>query len=192
MWIKRDMILPIVRYGDPVLRQKGQRIGAITPEIRQLAEDMIETMREAHGVGLAAQQVGRALQMCVIEISAECHKERPSRKWVGEQEVDPLEGMPLVVINPVLTLTKKKEVGVEGCLSFPGISADISRAWRVGVVYEDLEGRVCRFDASGLLGRALQHEVDHLNGVLFIDRMEAGDRAELREEIEAIRSGKAG
>lgn len=183
------MILPIVRFGDPVLRQKGRRIESITEEVRRLAADMIDTMRDAQGVGLAAQQVGHALQMCVIEISPELNKERPSRKWIADKEVDPLEGMPLVVINPELTFTKKKEIGVEGCLSFPGISADISRAWRVGVRCQDLEGRIVEFDAAGLLGRALQHEVDHLNGVLFIDRMDPADREEWREEIEAIRAG---
>jgi len=181
------MILPIVRYGHPALRQKGRRIDTITPDIRRLAEDMIETMRDAHGVGLAAQQIGQAIQLCVIEITPEFHKERPSRKWIADKETDPLEGMPLVVLNPILTFTKKKETGVEGCLSFPGISADISRAWRVGVTYQDLEGKTHAFDAAGLLGRALQHEVDHLNGVLFTDRMTPADREELREDIEAIR-----
>lgn len=185
------MILPIVRYGHPVLRQKGARIQTVTPEIRRLAHDMLETMRNAHGVGLAAQQVGYALQLCLIEITPELHKERPSRKWIKDQEVDPLEGMPLILLNPQLTLTKKKETDIEGCLSFPGISADISRAWRVGVTYQDLEGNTVQFDASGLLGRALQHEVDHLNGILFTDRMTPADREALRADIEALRQPPA-
>lgn len=181
------MVLPIVHYGHPVLRQKGRSIDTITPDIRRLADDMIETMRDAQGVGLAAQQVGHALQLCVIEITPEISKDRPSRKWIGEKEADPHEGMPLVLVNPTLSFTKKKESGPEGCLSFPGLSAEITRPARVTVTYQDLDGRTHTFDAAGLLGRAVQHEVDHLNGILFIDRLDPADRVELRAEIEALR-----
>jgi peptide deformylase len=181
------MILPIVHYGHPTLRKKGRRIETVTPEIRQLAADMVETMRDAHGVGLAAQQVAHDLQLCVIEITPALSKERPSRKWINDKEADPHEDMPLIILNPELTFTKKKEAGHEGCLSFPGLGAEITRAYRVGVTYQDLDGKTHGFDAAGLLGRALQHEIDHLNGILFIDRLDPADREELRAEIEALR-----
>lgn len=181
------MILPIIPYGHAVLRKKGRTITKITPEIRQLADDMIETMREAHGVGLAAQQVGHDLQLFVLEITPEISEERPSRKWINDKEVDPHENMPLVLLNPVIELTKKKEIGPEGCLSFPGLSVEISRGYRVKVEYQDLEGAKHAFEATGLLGRAVQHEFDHLQGVLFIDRMDPRDREDMREEIEALR-----
>jgi peptide deformylase len=181
------MILPITPYGHPVLRKKGRTITEITPAIRQLAADMIDTMREAHGVGLAAQQVAHDLQLFVLEITPALSEERPSRKWIDGKEVDPHEGMPMVLINPEIELTKKKEIDTEGCLSFPGLNADISRSYRVKVTYQDLEGNKHEYEAAGLLGRAIQHEYDHLQGILFIDRMTAQDRAEMKEEIESLR-----
>ncbi|MDD5262836.1 MAG: peptide deformylase [Methylacidiphilales bacterium] len=179
------MVLPIIRYGNPVLRRKGALIEKITPEIRQLAQDMIDTMHEAEGVGLAAQQAGHALQLAVIHIPSNI--ERPSKMWIGGKEVDLQLYMPLVLINPKLALTKKKEIGSEGCLSFPGITAEISRGYRVKVQSLNLEGKPFAFEAAGLLGRAVQHEADHLNGVLFIDRMTPEDREALKDEIESIR-----
>ena len=103
------MILPIILYGDPVLRKKGRRVATITNDIRSLAADMLETMRHAQGVGLAAQQVGFDLQLTVIDIPAEI--DRPSRMWIDGREVPWPEHMPLVLINPEITLTKKKEIG---------------------------------------------------------------------------------
>ncbi|MDR2462817.1 MAG: peptide deformylase [Verrucomicrobiales bacterium] len=179
------MVLPIVKYGDPVLRQKGAVIGKVTAELKKLAADMMDTMREAKGVGLAAQQVGQALQLAVIDIPAD--SERPSRLWLDGREADAQSLMPLTLINPRIEITKKKESDGEGCLSFPGINADISRGFRVRVKYQDLTLRWREFEAGGLLGRAVQHEVDHLQGVLFIDRMSREDREKLKTKIEAIR-----
>lgn len=179
------MSLRIVQYGDPILRQKGKPIATITPEIEQLARDMIDAMREAHGVGLAAQQVGRALQIAVIDIPAD--SERPSRMWREGKEVPYAEYMPLVLINPEISMTKKKESGTEGCLSFPGLQAEINRGARVKVACQRLDGKPFAFEADGLLGRAVQHEFDHLQGILFIDRMEESDRRALKASIEALR-----
>lgn len=181
------MIMKIVYYGDPVLRKPGAVIREITPEICQFARDMIETMNHAQGVGLAAQQVGRALQLCVIDIRGV--KDRPSRMWIRDTVVDPANFMPMVLINPEIEITKKKEVGTEGCLSFPGISAEIARGARVKVRALDLNGRPLQFDAAGLLGRAVQHEVDHLRGILFTDRMSAEDKKYWKDDIENIRKG---
>ena len=179
------MILQIVKYGDPVLRQKGAAVGKVTAELKKLAQDMLDTMREAEGVGLAAQQIGRALQLAVIDIPADT--KRPSRLWLDGKEADVQSIMPLVLLNPQIEITKKKEIDNEGCLSFPGINIDVSRGFRVKVRYQDLELQTREFEAAGLLGRAVQHEIDHLNGVLFIDKMSAADRRELRDKIEALR-----
>ncbi|MDR0534337.1 MAG: peptide deformylase [Verrucomicrobiales bacterium] len=179
------MILPIVKYGNPVLRQKGANISKVTPEIEQLVADMLETMHDANGVGLAAQQIGKALQLAVIDIPTD--SERPSRLWLDGKEADVQSIMPLVLINPKVEITKKKEIDGEGCLSFPGIGGDISRGYRVTVEYQDLEMKKCKFEAGGLLGRAVQHEVDHLNGVLFIDKMSKEEREAQKDKIEAIR-----
>jgi peptide deformylase len=138
------MIREIVKYGDPVLRTKGKRLGTVNDEIRALAADMLETMYEASGVGLAAQQVGRALQLTVIDVSDA--ENRPSRMWVGGEEVDPNEHMPLILINPELQLDDDVEIGTEGCLSFPEITAEIPRAVKVKVKAQDLNGNRLDFD----------------------------------------------
>ncbi|MCE0482653.1 MAG: peptide deformylase [Methylacidiphilales bacterium] len=179
------MIREIVHYDAPVLRAKGKEVGAITPEIRTLVDDLLDTMREERGVGLASQQIGEALQLAVIDITGV--KERPSKMWIKNTPVDPEEYMPLVLINPVLKPTKTKVVSHEGCLSFPGLVLDIARAQRVGVKTRTLDGGTFEFDAAGLLGRAVLHEVDHLHGRLFIDHITAKERREIREDLEYIK-----
>lgn len=170
------MKLPIRKYGDPILRAKGRRIEAVDGDIRALAGNMLETMEAANGVGLAAQQVGHALQLTVLDVSQV--EDRPSTmKLNGEPVADLEAAMPLVLLNPVLRLGEEIEVGSEGCLSFPEITADIDRSIFVEVEADTLEGEKVRIDATGLLARALQHEVDHLNGILFIDRMSSAAKA---------------
>lgn len=180
------MILEIKLYGNPVLRQKGAKIESVTPEIKQLADDMLETMYEASGIGLAAQQIGKAIQLAVIDIPEEI--ETPSRMWVDGKPVDKSEYMPMVLINPELKTIKKKDSAEEGCLSFPGINATITRPSRVVCTCLDINGNELKFEADGLLGRAVQHEVDHLNGVLFTDHMIPEEKRMLRQEIETIRA----
>jgi peptide deformylase len=182
------VIHEIVHYDAPVLRAKGHEVGAITPAIIRLVDDLFDTMRHAHGVGLAAQQIGQALQVAVIDITGV--KERPSKMWMGGKPVDPEAHMPLVLINPVLKPTKTKIVGHEGCLSFPDLTLDIARAQRVAVKTRTLDGGVFEFDAGGLLGRAVLHEVDHLHGKLFIDHINAEDRRAIRDDLDHIRRGE--
>lgn len=178
------MILEIVKYGDPVLRAKGAPIKEITDEIRELAEEMIETMREANGVGLAAQQVGVPLQIAIVDVAGV--DDRPSTMKIDGKEVDLEQYMPLVLINPRLELSKQTEIGVEGCLSFPDITGDIVRASTVKATVQLLSGETLEFEATGLLARALQHEVDHLNGVLFIDRMNSAAKASLASRLKRM------
>ena len=178
------MILEIVTYGDPVLRAKGKRIQKTDEAIRQLAADMLETLHEANGVGLAAQQVGEALQLTVIDVSEA--ENRPSKMWIDGKEVDPKEHMPLVLLNPELELGPQTEIGPEGCLSFPDISADIARAEHVKVQATGLDGEPIEFEAEGLLSRAAQHEVDHLNGILFIDRMSSATKVALASKLKKL------
>jgi peptide deformylase len=178
------MIREIVKYGEPVLRQKGRQVGEITDELRTLADDMIETMREANGVGLAAQQVGVALQLTVLEI--EPTEERPSTMKIDGQEADLAQWMPMVLVNPVLELGTEEVEGNEGCLSFPEITADIRRAASVKAKGRLLDGREIEFEATGLLARALQHETDHLNGILFIDRMKSATKSALAGKLKRL------
>lgn len=178
------MIREIVIYGDPVLRAKGKRIQKTDEAIRQLAADMLETLHEANGVGLAAQQVGEALQLTVIDVTEA--ENRPSQMWIDGKEVDPKEHMPLVLLNPELELSRETETGPEGCLSFPEINGDIERAAHVKVRAEGLDGKPIEFEAEGLLARAAQHEVDHLNGILFIDRMNSATKVSLGGKLKKL------
>jgi len=178
------MILPILQYGDPILRAKGKRIEQIDDSIRELAANMIETMHAAHGVGLAAQQIGEALQLTVLDVSPV--EDRPSTLKLNGEDADPKSAMPLVLINPEIELRGESEVGVEGCLSFPEITDDIERAQSVRVRAQNLEGDTIEFEAGGFLARAIQHEGDHLNGILFIDRMRSAAKAALSSRLRRL------
>lgn len=178
------MKLPILKYGDPVLRAKGKPISEVDAHIRELAANMLETMHAGNGVGLAAQQVGEALQLTVLDISAA--PDRPSTLRLNDDEVDPALAMPLILLNPRLTSSDETELGPEGCLSFPEITADIDRAVSVHVEADTLDGATVKIDATGLLARALQHEVDHLNGILFIDRMNSAAKASLASRLKRL------
>jgi peptide deformylase len=176
--------LSIRKYGDPVLRQKGARIEKITPEIKKLIADMFDTMYEAHGVGLAAQQVGHALQLALVDVRG--IKDRPSTMSIDGKSVDPEDHMPLVLINPELKLSSATITGGEGCLSFPEVFADVTRPSEVDVVATNEQGQEIRFHAGGLLAKAVQHEYDHLQGILFIDRMTTAAKAEIKGDIDAL------
>jgi len=178
------MVLPILKYGNAILRQKGCFIGKITPDIKVLAQDMIDTMNHACGVGLAAQQVGYALQLCVLNVPF--LEDRPSRLWIKDKEVALEDYMPMVLLNPELQLVKQRYMDLEGCLSFPEITAEISRSLRAKVKAQDLEGNWVQWEGEGLIARAIQHEVDHINGILFIDRMDSATRSNLQKAIKSL------
>ncbi len=184
------MILEIVKYGHPALRTKGAPVGTTDAKIEKLVTDMIETMHAANGVGLAAHQVGVPIQLCVIDV--EDFEDRPSTMSVDDEEVDLNEYMPLALLNPVLKLSQECETGSEGCLSFPEINADIVRSEGVLVKAQTLDGDTIEFEATGLLARALQHEVDHLNGVLFIDRMNSAVKASLSGKLKRLQKETRG
>ncbi len=174
----------IVKYGAAILRAKGKRVTEVDEGIRALASDMLETMHGANGVGLAAQQVGEALQLTVLDVADA--EDRPSTLKLNGEHVRMEEVMPLVLLNPRLTSGSETEQGPEGCLSFPEITADIDRAIVVSATAETLDGDTIQLEATGLLARALQHEVDHLNGVLFIDRMTSATKASLSSRLKRL------
>ena len=180
------MVLEIVKYGHPALRQKGAKIESGTPEIKKLIAAMFATMEENHGVGLAAQQVGVAKQLTVIDVRAVT--DRPSTLELDGKPADVASIMPLVLINPVVTPIGEPETGGEGCLSFPEIFAEISRPGTVEVKALDAKGKPIAFRCGGLLARAVQHETDHLNGLLFIDRMDKKTKAELQSELDELQA----
>lgn len=143
-------ILPIIKYPSKILRQKTEKVkDALNPEIQKLAKNMAETLRNAKGLGLAAPQVGSTMRLCVVED----------------------EGKIYILINPqIKSKSRKKVVLEEGCLSFPGKFYPIAQSEKVKVRYLDEEGKKRKIKAEGLLARALQHEIDHLDGLLIIDK----------------------
>ena len=178
------MLLPIVHYNAPILRKKGARAGVFDDALAALARDMAETMHAAPGIGLAAQQVGRALQLCVVDVS----KISGNFDWELDGTHPPLQLiMPLVIVNPELTVLRSgKETVEEGCLSFPEIRGDVERRDAITVKYQDAAGMPHVLVCNGMFARCIQHEVDHLNGVLFIDRMSKKARAPLEKKIQAL------
>jgi peptide deformylase len=180
------MVLPVVMFGTPVLRQKGVRIESVTPAITKLMGDMFETMYAYKGIGLAAQQVGQAMQLTVIDVRGVT--DRPSSLELDGKPADVDEFMPLVLINPEITPVGDPETGPEGCLSFPEIFGDITRPGVVDVKAMDKSGRPISFRCGGLLARAVQHETDHLHGILFIDRMDKKTKDSLRPELDELQA----
>ncbi|OGV42702.1 MAG: peptide deformylase [Lentisphaerae bacterium GWF2_57_35] len=180
--------LNIRTYGDPVLREKSTQIVKITKEIRALADDMIETMHAAKGVGLAAQQVGRTEAIAVLDVPASYDVDEAGNR------LHPDIPMPWALLNPEITeMSEESEACEEGCLSFPDISAPIPRAKEITLKYMDIKGAQQSIHLKEFMARAVQHELDHLNGVLFVDRMSplkkiaiAGQLKRLRRETQEV------
>ena len=158
-------ILEIVKYGNPILREKSKPIKEITDDIIKLAKNMLETMYAAPGVGLAGPQVGLALQICVIDVVPDSKRN------------------PIVLINPKIISGQDKYEGEEGCLSFPKIFEKIRRWQKIEAEYIDLNGNVNRVEVDGFLAKAFQHEIDHLNGKVFIDYLPSWKRKLVEKEI---------
>jgi peptide deformylase len=181
----RPMLLPIVQYNSPILRQRGAPIANFDSSLVTLVQDMVETMHKANGIGLAAQQVGQALQLCVLDL-------RLADKdfdWDLDGAHPPMDiFMPFAVINPLITVSPgtKPTVYEEGCLSFPEIRGDIYRPDEITVRYQDQFGIGHVMRCNGLLSRCVQHEADHLNGTLFIDRMEKAVRLGIERPIREL------
>ncbi|MBT9163565.1 MAG: Peptide deformylase 1 [Chloroflexi bacterium] len=147
-------VLPILRFGNPILRQKSKRISSIDGSIQKLIDDMIETMRDANGAGLAAPQIGKLLRVIVIGLP-------------GEE--------PFALINPQIMKKSGEREVVEGCLCFPGYRGKMKRAVSITAKGRDRHGKEVRLKAEDLLAQTLEHEIDHLHGVLYIDHLQGED-----------------
>ena len=179
------MPLRIVHYNDPILRKKGAPVARFDAALAALATEMIETMHAAKGIGLAAQQVAHAVQLCVVDL----REAEVDFTWELDGKKLPLElFMPMIVANPRIAVARgaAETVFEEGCLSFPGIRGDVARPETITVTFQDQHGTPHTLRCDGLLARCLQHEADHLNGVLFIDRMEKTVRAGLDDAVKAL------
>jgi peptide deformylase len=180
------MSLRLRYFGDPVLRQSGRKIEKFDDQLASLSQEMIEVMRESDGIGLAAQQVGIAEQFCVMDVPE--HPEYPILCVLDGKALSPSLLMPMSLANPVVSpLPSDEYYYEEGCLSFPGINADVARPEKISVSYQDMDGIAHTLECDGLLARCIQHEVDHLNGVLFIDRMEKETYAEIKKEVQSLK-----
>lgn len=179
------MVLPIVHFNSPVLRKKGVKVAHFDAALARLAQNMVETMHEAHGIGLAAQQIGEAVQLCVVDL----RETEADFAWEYDGARPPLElFMPLTLVNPELTLVPEPTTSYEeGCLSFPEIRGEVVRPDEITVRFQDVTGTPHTLRCNGLLARCVQHEYDHLQGVLFIDRMAKDVLAALEPELKALK-----
>jgi peptide deformylase len=184
------MILEIVQYGHPILRQRCSKVTEVDEELINLIGDMLDTMVDANGVGLAAPQVGVPIRLAVIDVAHD--PECVSYLRVNGEEVALESIMPLVFINPELQFGQAKEFGVEGCLSIRGIRSEVRRPAEVTASLPQLDGSRLVVETDGLLARALQHEIDHLNGVLFVDRLPAVTKVAMRNRLKALAAENAG
>lgn len=181
------MLLRITQYGEPVLRQKAAPVEAFDDGLRQLAEDMHETMLDAQGIGLAAPQVDLPLRLFIVDLQV---REREiDFSWELDGKKPPLDLVfPLVAVNPVVT--KDAMAGspyTEGCLSIPGVSGDVIRPDGVRMEYQDVDGNPHSLTASGLFARCIQHEADHLDGVLIVDHFSPQTRKSVEAKLKRLK-----
>lgn len=175
--------LKVKTYGDPVLKSKAKKVEGVSPDVLKLAEAMIESMRKNDGIGLAATQIGISLRMVVLEVPAP--KDMVAPLSPGEREL--LQKMPLVVVNPeIVSFSSVRELREEGCLSVPGIYAEVERPVSVHVKATILGGAEFSLDCGGLLGRAFQHEIDHLEGIVFVDRLSDPEYAKIKTKLDKL------
>jgi peptide deformylase len=156
-------VLTVRRYGDPILRQRAEPVAEVTPEVQRVIADMVETMYHQVGIGLAAPQVGISIRLILVD--------------------DGSRG-PRALINPTIVERRGSIQGEEGCLSIPGIFGEVERSEWVRVEAQDAEGRPMAFETRGLQARVIQHEMDHLDGVLFIDRLPPVTRDRIKKKIQ--------
>ncbi|MEI6177158.1 MAG: peptide deformylase [Verrucomicrobiota bacterium] len=178
------MIREIVQYGHPILRQRCRPVTEVNDAVMQLVADMLDTMVDANGVGLAAPQVAEDLRLAVIDVSHD--PECVTFLKVNGEDVSIESIMPLVFINPELTYSQEKEMATEGCLSIRGIRTEVRRPSAVKAILPQLDGSLLVVETDGLLARALQHEIDHLNGVLFVDRLSAVGKVSMKNRLRRL------
>ena len=179
------MVLRVYKYGEKILREKSRPVAVVDDALRRLADDMIETMHAAKGVGLAAEQVGHDERMCVIDIPSGCEDEE-------DELFNAPIAMPLKLWNPEIVAREGSCHDKEGCLSFPGIGGSVERAAQVTCQYLDINNLPQIVTARGFLARALQHEIDHLDGILYVDRMAEDERHSFEPKLKKLSDSNGG
>ncbi len=168
------MIVPINIYSDDILRKKAKPLKGVDSTITELIASMFETMRNASGIGLAAPQIGHSIRLIVLDLS--CLESHADEK-------------PMVIINPHILAVRGLNEMEEGCLSVPGVQGDVERPAAITLKYRDEHFTEQSDKFSGMFARAIQHEIDHLDGTLFVDRMEKRDRKKIQQELDALTAG---
>jgi len=183
---EENELLRITQYGEPILRRKSAPVGAFTPDLLTLSKRMLSTMYHAEGIGLAAQQVDCTAAICVVDIGEATAETGPT---VLDGKTIPAELlMPLVLVNPVWQEAGGDIISwEEGCLSIEGIRAEVERPETIEVRYQDIQGHAHQLHCQGLLARCIQHEIDHLQGVLFIDRLTPRQKNRLRARLKKLK-----
>lgn len=176
------MVLEILKYPDARLRKKGVVVPGVTPELKQLAENMIETMYAESGIGLAAPQVGESIRLLVIDTRPTDEDGNPTQEGLTDLEKEVVQ--PIVIFNPEVMVANEKTTYDEGCLSVPGFFETVERAKYVEVKGLDINGQEYTIKTDGLLAICLQHEMDHLEGKLFIDRLSFVKSSRIKKRIE--------
>ena len=177
--------LPIVKYGAEVLREKAEPVAEVTQELRDLAEKMIDTMHAAEGVGLAAEQVGRKEAICVLDVPEEYDRDKEGLRLNPDVE------MPLVLVNPLIVRASKESESLsEGCLSFPDITGTVRRPKTIDLEYLGLDNQKKAITLTGFYARAAQHEIDHLEGKVFTDRLSSLRRTMIKRKLNDVAAGK--
>jgi len=175
--------MPITFYGNPVLRAKSIPVVDFNEDLRTLAEAMIETMHQARGIGLAAQQIGEQRAVFVLDVPEELDVDEDGKR------LNPDIPMPLILVNPVIEPEGRETwMYEEGCLSFPEITGKVERPWAAVIHFQDLDGNKHQLRAEGLVARAAMHELDHLNGVLFIDHLSSAKRLALGGKLKRLKA----
>ena len=171
------MLLPIVHYGDKILREQARPVLSVTPALLSLAGDMIQTMHHARGVGLAAEQVGRDEALCVIDVPQSCEEDDETKAFNARTK------QPFVMFNPEIVARSGEQTGREGCLSLPNVGGDVTRPAEVTVQFLDAHGVPQMATVRGFLARAVCHETDHLKGVLYVDHMDEKSREKVLKKL---------
>jgi len=171
-------ILSIKKYPAPILRKKAKEVTRIRKRTINLINDMIETMYAENGIGLAANQVGVLQRIIIVDTTPKDERDNKNKYY-----------KPIVFINPEILSSEGENVSEEGCLSFPGITTEIKRATEIRIRSWNVNEEIMEIEASGLPARVIQHEIDHLNGILFIDRMDKETKKSIQNQLEILKKG---
>ena len=172
----------ICTYGNPALRQKALPVTAFDCSLENFTKDMLKIMKEQNGVGLAAEQIGEMIQVCVMDLDVKYDLATPDG-----QRLNPEISMPFVLVNPKILEKSAHQTNTEGCLSIPGIFAPVKRAFEISVSFRDIHNSPQKMKIKGFLAQVIQHEVDHLNGMLFIDRISPVKKISLSGKLKEMK-----